>query len=40
MASGRALTHYAGNGRVFHTGPGLRLSSFKDGTSETFWLAR
>jgi hypothetical protein len=35
-AAGRALSHYAGNGRVLNTQPGLKLSAFTDGTSTTF----
>jgi hypothetical protein len=35
-ASGRGLSHYAGNARVLGGGPGLPLSAFDDGTSTTF----
>ena len=31
----RALSHYAGNGRVLNAGTGLPLTAFKDGTSNT-----
>lgn len=35
-SSGMALSRYAGNGLVLNAGPGLRLTSIKDGTSNTF----
>jgi len=34
-ASGRALSHYAGNGQVLNAGPGMPLPAFKDGVSTT-----